>query len=76
MLIVLECNEHDFRKRETLQAEQKINSGKGEEIKPSNGVTFAYFINLTVSMPTVSFLCQVSAARSYVSLCINNLYHF
>lgn len=76
MLVVLKCNEHDFRKKETFRLSKKVNSCKGEEIKPSNGVTFAYFINLAVSMPTVNFLCQVSAAKSYVNLCINNLYHF
>lgn len=54
----------------------KNNSCKGEEIRPSNDVTFAYFINLVVSVPTVSFFCQVIAARIYVDLCINDLYHF
>lgn len=45
-------------------------------MKPSNLVNFAYLINLAVSMFTVRLLCQVRAARSYASLCVNNLQMF
>lgn len=76
-MVVLKLNEYYSRKREELYAEQKSNSCKPEEMKPcSNCVTFAYLINLTVSMLAVSLLCQVRAARNYASLYVNNVQMF
>lgn len=65
-----------LEKREELYAEQKINSCKPEEMKPCNCVTFAYLINLAVSMLAISLLCQVRAARNYASLYVNNVQMF